>query len=124
MLQRALLEELNARRRVRFYQTRQAITYNWNHVVSFRQRTINRVNKIQSDVRHKSLMRIIGSYISMKPVKRVKIQVSNDLRFKHCSIQRGTETLLSLQSSHSLTDPSAQACKNAVGHEKNISTGQ
>ncbi|VDI54762.1 Hypothetical predicted protein [Mytilus galloprovincialis] len=71
---RALLEELNARRRVRFYQTRQAITYNWNHVVSFRQRTINRVNKIQSDVRHKSLMRIIGSYISMKPVKRVKIQ--------------------------------------------------
>lgn len=71
---RALLEELNARRRVRFYQTRQAITYNWNHVVSFRQRTINRVNKIQSDVRHKSLMRIIGSYISMKPVKRVRIQ--------------------------------------------------
>ncbi|XP_052074658.1 mitochondrial fission regulator 2-like [Mytilus californianus] len=71
---RALLEELNARRRVRFYQTRHAITYNWNHVVSFRQRTINRVNKIQSDVRHKSLMRIIGSYISMKPVKRVRIQ--------------------------------------------------
>lgn len=95
MLQRALFEELNARRRVRFYQTRQAITYNWNHVVSFRQRTINRVNKIQSDVRHKSLMRIIGSYISMKPVKRVKIQVSNDLRFKHCFIQRCTETLLS-----------------------------
>ncbi|XP_063409853.1 mitochondrial fission regulator 2-like [Mytilus trossulus] len=71
---RALLEELNARRRLRFYQTRQAITYNWNHVVSFRQRTINRVNRIQSDVRHKSLMRIIGSYISMKPVKRVRIQ--------------------------------------------------
>ncbi|XP_071165456.1 mitochondrial fission regulator 2-like [Mytilus edulis] len=71
---RALLEELNARRRVRFYQTRQAITYNWNHVVSFRQRTINRVNKIQSDVRHKSLIRIIGSYVSMKPVKRVRIQ--------------------------------------------------
>lgn len=70
----SLLEEINARRRERFYRTRQAISYYWTHVVDRRQCILNRMNRIQSDVRHRSVIRIAGSYLPLKPLKRVRIQ--------------------------------------------------
>lgn len=69
-----LLEEINARRRERFYCTRQAISYYWTRVVDRRQCILNRMNRIQTDVRHRSLIRIAGSYLPLKPLKRVRIQ--------------------------------------------------
>ena len=80
-MQGALLEELNARRRERFYHTRQAITYNWNRVVNRRKCILDKVNRIQCNIRHRSLVRVVGSYLSLKPVKRVKIQVKHQFGF-------------------------------------------
>ena len=74
-LQQGLLEEINARRRERFYRTRQAISYYWTRVVDRRQCILNRMNRIQTDVRHRSLIRIAGSYLPLKPLKRIRIQV-------------------------------------------------
>lgn len=73
----AALEELNARRRERIYNTRQTISYHWNRVVERRQRIYNILERVQNDVCHRSLIRIIGTYCprwAIKPMKRIKIQ--------------------------------------------------
>lgn len=115
---RSLLEEVNARRRERFYHIRQSISYSWNQVVDRRQCFNNRVNRMQADIRHKSLIRMIGSYLPLKSVKRVRIQShllqTRCQKFMYCS-DSDNDSVISTTSIASTTDDDIVWVEEEIG---------